>query len=204
MANIFTQLIDSGRVGTAAELKSAYRRIIQKLHPDTSAFSNSEDLFIEYTRQYNEALNSFAENPEAGSAGVNYQELFYTEYLRLEMVDKPFAFKQSNPETIDDIKNRALNYFAGWRNNLLPLYITANEEYDLIKAEKINSASESDKLIFGLTVVFNNILKYRITGLKLYRIQLKQSFDELIAKLKQQNYSSLAEFLIFLADEESY
>ena len=197
MANIFIQCIQQKKIRSLEELKRAYRRIVMKTHPDAVGSDRLVEQYLECRTFYEEAKALFlAAVPDAGS----YRLRFYQEFYRLERMDKPYAFNRYafNRKQIDLTKRRAFEYFCQWRQDQVELYEQANRIYDQIKLEKPRGPYRKHALLFNLSPMFHNILSYQLTGLQLYRKQLKQNFAAVLFQLEQRQFHRLVEFIEFL------
>jgi hypothetical protein len=196
-------------------LKKAYRRVVMATHPDAVGSDRLVEGYLQCRAFYEEARARLENGggqggaapeaaapeaaPEAGSsAGCRLR--FYQEFYRLERMDKPYAFNRShfNRGQIDLTRRRAFEYFCRWQQDRVQLYEQANRIYDQIKLEKPRGPYRRHALLFNLSPVFHNLLSYQLTGLELYRKQLKQNFAAVLFQLEQRQFQALVEFIRFL------
>ncbi len=198
MRNTFIEKIQNGTITSVHDLKHVYREIIKKLHPDHSPNDNSHYEFIMVTEQFHQALKKLTEDKKEFNR--NYRDLFYSEYLNLEQIDKPFVFNHSINQNriIDEVKKKSLLYFTKWKPEMVDLYKNANKEYDEIKSEKPTNIYRKNHLIYSLTPILNNILKYQITGQMVYKNQLKHNIVNTYTILNEKKCYSLSKFISFL------
>jgi curved DNA-binding protein CbpA len=205
MDNIFIRWIDQGIIRNLDDLKKTYRRIVMKTHPDAVGSDRLVEQYIECRTHYEQAkvlLENSEKHPElrAAEEARDYRLLFYQEFYRLEMMDKPYAFNKYyfSREQINLSKQRAREYFCKWQQDRVELYEQANRIYDQIKLEKPRGPYRKHALLFNLSPVFHNILSYQLTGLQFYRKQLKQNFAAVLFQLEQRQFHKLVEFIEFL------
>ena len=203
--NIFVRYIKQGKIRSQEELKKTYRQIVMKTHPDALGSDRLVEEYIECRVFYEEAMALF-QNAEQQRRLPDYRHLFYREFYRLERIDKPYAFNKYyvSGQEIELARRQAFEYFSKWQQDRVDLYREANREYDLIKLEKPRGPYRKHALLSNLSPVFHNILSYQLTGLRLYRHQLRQNFDAILLRLEQRQFHELVEFIRFLvADMEN-
>jgi hypothetical protein len=208
MKNLFIQNIREGKIRGLDDLKSAYRQIVMRTHPDAVGSDRLVEEYIEYSNFYEEAKALIL---QAGARTAtllpveneNYRFLFYREFFRLERIDKPYAFnwQSSARRDIEQTKQNAFMYFSKWNPDLADLYIQANKYYDKIKLEKPAGPYMKYALLYNLSPVFHNILAYQLTGLKLYKLQLKQNLPAIMSKLDERQFRELKDYINLLISD---
>jgi curved DNA-binding protein CbpA len=200
MTNIFIQAIRQGRIHGQDELKSAYRRVVMRTHPDAVGSDRLVGQYLECRRQYEEAKAALADEARSRERPANDRLGFYQEFYRLERMDKPFVFNKHyfSRAQIDLTRKRAFEYFSRWQPERMELYEQANRIYDQIKLEKPRGPYRKHALLYNLSPVFHNILSYQLSGLPFYRKQLRQNFAAVMFQLEQRQFHQLAGFIEFL------
>jgi hypothetical protein len=203
--NIFVKYIREGRIRSVDELKSYYRQIVMKTHPDIVGSDRLVEQYIEYGKQYSEAramMQTEANYPDTAAEehSVSYRLLFYREFYHLERIDRPYAFNKHyhSEEEIELAKRRVHEYFSEWRGECIDLHTQAQEMYDRIKKQKPRGPYRKHALFYNLSPVFHNILSYQLTGSPYYRKQLAQNFDAVIYELERGGFDRLIEYIHFL------
>jgi curved DNA-binding protein CbpA len=211
MENIFVKYIREGRIRNLDELKSAYRRIVMKTHPDAVGSDDLVEKYIQYSGFYEEAKSIFAQarmEPAVIKADepTDYRLLFYREFYTLERLDKPYAFNKYyfTQAEIQASRLRSFEYFSKWKSESIGLYTEAQRQYDQIKAEKPRGPYMKYAMLFNLSPVLHNILAYQMTGLPFYKKQLKQNLSAVFAKLEERRMQSLLDFIrLLITDMEN-
>ena len=205
MENIFVKYIREGRIRNLDELKSAYRRIVMKTHPDAVGSDDLVEKYIQYSGFYEEAKSIFARagiEPAVINAEdrTDYRLLFYREFYKLERLDKPYAFNKYyfTQAEIEASRLRSFEYFSKWKSESVELYSEAQRQYDRIKAEKPRGPYMKYAMLFNLSPVLHNILSYQMTGLLFYKKQLKQNLSAVFSKLEERSMQSLLDFIQLL------
>jgi curved DNA-binding protein CbpA len=211
MENVFVKYIQEGRIHSLEELKSAYRKIVMKTHPDAVGSDDLVEKYIEYSNYYEEAKSLFSRTDYLDrhiepSASTDYRLLFYKELYKLERIDKPYAFNKYyvTQTEIALARQRAFEYFSKWKSGSIDLYERMQREYDRIKAEKPRGPYMKFAMLFNLSPVFHNITSYQMTGLIFYKKQLKQNLSAIIAKLEERRMEGLVEFIRLLIVDMEY
>ena len=205
MQNIFLKYVDQGRIRSLDDLKSCYRQIVMKTHPDAVGSDRLVECYIEYGRQYCEAMalisgGETSHGEQATMMSSDYRLLFYKEFYQLERIDRPYPFNKHYHcrQEIREVRERVDSYFLKWNKENADLHTRAHEEYERIKGEKPRGPYRKHALLCNVSPIFHNILSYQLTGLPFYRKQLEQNFDAVMYKLEMRGFEALTEYIRFL------
>ena len=213
--NPLVRLIESGRVSTNAQLRSAYRTLVLKTHPDAVGSDRLLDRYLALSADYEEARRLLPEparspaRPTAGSPASppavppeNHRLSYYRALRGLERIDKAYTFhRQRNLARIAELKGAARAAFAAWNPASLALYDAADRDYDRIKSEKPVGPYLNDALALNVGPVFHNILAFHLTGSSFYRQQVRQNLQAVLQKLARHGCDALRGFLEILIDD---
>jgi hypothetical protein len=205
MENLFIKYIKEGKIRSLEELKKIYHRIVMKTHPDAVGSNKLVDKYLQYSNYYDEAkkfiwqMSGEAMTPTEHET-QNYRLLFYKEYYKLEIIDKPYAFNKHFHTQAEILlaKQRSFEYFSKWKKENINLYEQANNSYEQIKTEKPRGPYRKYALLFNLSPVFHNILSFQMTGLFYYKNQLKQNLTTVFTKLEERRMYPLIDFIQLL------
>jgi len=207
MANPLIRLINEGKIRSLQQLKSTYRTLVMKTHPDAVGSDKlvEEHLSLgscyEEARRYFENRNGPREEP--GRTIERNHRLAYFQLLeKLERIDKPYSFhRQQNSNTIRALQDEAQLHFSGWAGLHEHLYLAADREYDRIKAGKPSEPSPQHALAITISPVFHNIVAYHLTGMSFYRKQVNQNLKAILQRLVEEGYPALKEFIELLISD---
>jgi hypothetical protein len=207
MVNPFLRLIREGKISTLQQLKSTYRILLMKTHPDAVGSDRLVESHLSLSAQYEEA-RQFLEhadgaNDVTGSAvPPNHRFAYFQVLHQLELIDKPYSFhRRQNFGRIQALKADALAHFRTWNGRNEPLYVDAERDYDRIKSEKRIDASRVQDLAIVVSPVFHNIVAYHLTGMLFYRKQVNQNLKAILQRLAAEQYPALKEFIELLLDD---
>jgi hypothetical protein len=204
MENLFITYITSGRIRTPDDLRSVYRKIVMKTHPDAVGTDKLVAKFIRLTALYEEAKLYLARHeimPEH-EPEKNYRLAFFKHLRALESLDMPYVFNRKKHATeIEAERTEAISCFGHWNTEKADLYVAAQEEYDKVKGEMPTGPYRKNALYLNLHPVFHNIISFHLSGMQFYRMQVRQNLDAVMKRLDERQFSSLKEFLKFLIDD---
>ena len=140
MVNPLTKLISDGKIETLDQLKSTYRTLVMKTHPDAVGSNKYVEGYLSLSSYYEEAKQVLTSRngPDRGGKAVprNHRLAYYQVLQRLELIDKPYSFhRQQNAKVIQALKAEARFHFGIWNARYEKLYADAEREYDRIKSE---------------------------------------------------------------------
>jgi hypothetical protein len=207
MDSLFMRKISEGRIRNLLQLKSAYRSLVMKTHPDAVGSDRLTDTFVRLSSEYEDAkafLESrapFRQSP-ALPRTKNNRLAFYQVLQRLQSLDSPYSFNRSDHlAAITESKHRAWEYFWEWDGAHGRLYRQAQHEYDRLKAEKPSGPYLQHALALNVSPVFHNIITYHLTGIGFYKRQVKQNLSAILQRLLDGGYSALRDFLLLLIQD---
>ncbi len=207
MRNVLIQLIDAGRVQTLEELKSAYRKVTLKTHPDAVGSDRYLESYLELSGHYREAKAYLARSQPAGTGPDeseirNHRLAFFRQLHLIESMEMPYAFHQEeNGEKLRVAKTAAMNELVIWKEELAGLYREADKEYAGIKREKPMGPYLKHALALNVRPLLHNLIGYHLTGRELYAKQARQNLSGIMHKLSEKGCVSLREFLEFLLED---
>jgi hypothetical protein len=207
MINVLLELIQKGRIRTLNGLKGAYRNAVMKTHPDAVGSNRYLESYLSLRNQYEEA-KAFLEKsrPPATSSGENenknHRLAFFEKLHRIESLETPYAFHpEENMEELRAMKKEAMNELSHWKQELAPLYDSADKEYVRIKNEKPRGPYLMHALALNIRPLMHNLVGYHLTGRDVYAKQAKQNLSGILHRLKENNCAALRELLILLLDD---
>lgn len=204
MNNPLLVLIEKGRITSPEQLKSAYRSLVMKTHPDAVGSNRLVEAYLLLSSQYEEAKRFLDElRGRAGKSGgatmLNHRLAYFQLLQRLEMIDKPYSFhRRENARRIQVLKAEARFHFGGWNNRYQGLYENAEREYDGLKAETPADPGGKDALAITISPIFYNIVTYHLTGIEFYRKQVRQNLAAILQRLVAADCAALKELIELL------
>jgi len=208
-ANPFIKLIQAGKIRTPQQLRSAYRTLVMKSHPDTVGSDRLLDKYLSFSSFYEEAKQAF-EDIEPAETGTppplteNHRLAYYQILQKLERIDKPYSFRRNqNLPRILELKSQASFHFNKWDAGNQKLYAEADDDYDRLKTEKPSGPYMKNALAINVGPIFHNIVAYHLTGEAFYRKQVKQNLPAVLQKLADHHCQALKGFLEALIDDMS-
>ena len=204
MSNPLLALIEKGRITSSEQLKSAYRSLVMKTHPDAVGSNRLVEAYILLSSQYEEAKRFLDERGgravKSGRTTVLNHRLAYFQILqRLELIDKPYSFhRRENARRIEVLKAEARFHFDGWSSRHHDLYENAEHEYDRLKEEKPASPGTKEDLAITISPIFYNIVTYHLTGIEFYRKQVQQNLAAILLRLAGADCTALKELIELL------
>ncbi len=200
MGNPLTRLVNEGRIRSLQQLKSAYRTLVMKTHPDAVGSDKLVEEYLSLSSYYEEARRLF-ENRN-GPQGENHRLAYFQILEKLERIDKPYSFhRQQNSSAIRAHQDEAELHFRGWNGDHDQLYVAADREYDRIKSEKLTGLSLQHALAINISPIFHNIVAYHLTGMVFYRKQVNQNLKAILQRLDAEGYHALKQFIELLIDD---
>jgi hypothetical protein len=203
MVNPLTKLISEGKIDTLDQLKSTYRTLVMKTHPDAVGSNKYVEGYLSLSSYYEEAKQELISRHGPNKAGKavprNHRLAYYQILQRLELIDKPYSFhRQQNTKLIQELKAEARFHFGIWNARFQKLYADAEAEYDRIKSETLSSFSMKNSLAITVSPIFHNIVTYHLTGIVFYRKQVNQNLKAILQRLGSENCLSLEELIVLL------
>jgi hypothetical protein len=205
--NPFLELVRTGRITTLVQLRSAYRTLLLKSHPDAVGSDRLLERYLSFSSYYEEARlaiqqaeGSPSENPDSGAE--NHRLAFYQALQKLERIDKPYAFHRKESITkINDLKMQARYHFNRWGGMDPRIYMEADRDYDRLKAEKPSGPYMKNALAINVIPIVHNIVAYHLTGIDFYKKQVKQNLQAVMGKLDDHCCATLRTFIELLLDD---
>ncbi len=207
MGNPLTRLINEGKIRNLQQLKSTYRTLVMKTHPDAVGSDKLVEEYLSLSSYYEEARRYFenrnGQQEKPGRAIERNHRLAYFQLLdKLERIDKPFSFhRQQNSNTIRALQDEAQFHFSSWDGLHEHLYLAADREYDRIKAGKSEGPRMEPALAISISPIFHNIVAYHLTGMSFYRKQVNQNLKAILQRLVAEGYPALKEFIELLISD---
>jgi hypothetical protein len=202
--NVFSRSIREGRIRDLQQLRSAYRSLVMKTHPDAIGSDGLASRFVALSSDYEEARAALESRvpATAPSRPRNHRLAYYQEMQRLQTLDVPYTFHRAeNLQAIAAARRRARECFVTWNAMHAKLYAQAQKEYDGLKAGKPSGPYMKNALALNVSPVFHNIIAYHLTGAGVYRKQVRQNLNAILLRLIDEGYSSLRDFLLLLIQD---
>jgi hypothetical protein len=206
-ANPLIKLIAAGKIRTLQQLRSTYRALIMKSHPDAVGSDKLLEKYLSFSSYYEEAKLAFQDQVPARSEAsrdrpANHRLAYFRVLQNLERMDRPYGFHRArNLERIMELKSRARFHFERWNAGNQALYDAADRDYDRLKAEKPSGPYMKNALAINISPVFYNILAYHLTGYIFYKKQVKQNLQAVMQKLADHRCQALKGFLEVIIDD---
>jgi hypothetical protein len=210
MGNVLIDLIQSGKILTVADLKSAYRTVVMKTHPDAAGSDRYLESYLKLNDYYAEARAFLAQQPGtqpnvADAPGTNHRLSFFQQLHVIESLEMPYSFHPE--EHADELllaRRKAREEIAGWRSDLTGLYIAADTEYGRLKTEKPMGPYLRHALALNVRPLVHNLILYHLSSRELYAKQARQNLSGIMHQLTENSCPALRDFLsLLLADMAS-
>ncbi len=204
MGNPLVRLVREGKIKSLQQLKSTYRTLVMKTHPDAVGSDRLVEGYLSLSSYYEEAKQAFEKGnglqKETGKAfPQNHRLAYYQIMQKLEPLDKPYSFhRQRNSKEIEELKAEAHSHFTAWNDQYEKLYVDADRDYDRLNSEKPLGPYLKHALAINVSPVFHNIITYHLTGMTFYRKQVNQNLKAILHRLATENCQALKEFIEFL------
>jgi hypothetical protein len=205
--NVLVQLILARKIGTFAELKSAYHKLIMRTHPDAVGSDMHLERYLRLTRDYEEArarlsTSGHAQSNSKESERINNRLAFFQQLHLVESLEIPYAFPpEENAEQLILAKKSALENLLSWRKDLAELYVNADKEYAGIKKQKPMGPYLKHALALNIRPLMHDLIGYHLTGRDVYAKQAKQNLSGIMHQLTEKGCIALREFLSLLLDD---
>jgi hypothetical protein len=205
--NVFLKAITEGTIRNLQQLKSSYRTLVMRTHPDALGSDQLIDKFMTLSSNYQEArafleAGIYLPSPTTTAVGNNSRLAFYQALQRLQVLDAPYTFHRAeNQQVIAQSKRHARECFAKWNGDCSKLYGQAQQEYDRLKAGKPSGPYLKNALALNVSPVFHNIIAYHLTGIGFYKKQVKQNLQAILQRLVDGGYCALRDFIQSLIDD---
>ncbi len=211
MENIFINLMNEGKIRSLDDLKSVFRKIAKKTHPDAAGSDTLVRKFIVFRKQYEDACRHIisgehGEWKKQKAFGNNYRYMFFREMLSLYYLETSFQTSKTAQADIKikSVMDAAYSNLRKWNAELAALYLHALPDYEKIKTEKyknIISNLRKPQVFFNLRPVIFNLVNYHITGISFYKKQIRQNLNAVIKRLDENGYTAYREYLIGLIND---
>lgn len=201
--NPFIKLIQDGRIHDLEGLKSSYRKIVMRTHPDAVSSLRLTDQFVRFSDFYEEAKLYLAHSTK-GEVRVpfvssNQRLKFYQMMEKLEVMDVPYAFhRKDNEAQIHAMRSVAEDLFREWNPKYARLHAAANEQHQQIWTQKPSGPYLKHALALNVRPVLHNIVNFHLTGRDLYRKQARQNIKAIMSKLTEEGYIAFKDYLRLL------
>ena len=207
MSNPLLQLIVTGRIRSADKLKAAYRKAIMKTHPDAVGSNKYVERYLKLRSQYDEAKNYLTESQNTQVSqdrfeSSNHRLAFFEKLNQIERLEVPYAFHlDENIEQLVSLRKAAMDEISGWKQEIAPLYASADKEYVRLKTEKPMGPYMKYALALNVRPLVHNLTMYHLTGRKLYATQTRQNLSAIMHRLTENGCTALREFLTLLLED---
>jgi hypothetical protein len=202
MENLLIRLIDEGRLSTPEQLKSAYRRMSLRTHPDIAGSNEHLELFLSLSNHYEEAKAYLAGRLPAAPAEVNERLAFFRQLRIIETIEAPYSFRATEyARELRAAKRDALAAMEGWRPDLCGLYQEASTELALLKTERPRGPYLKHALALNVRPLMHDLIGYHLTGRSLYARMARQNRTGILHQLEVSGNKSLGRFLSFLVED---
>jgi hypothetical protein len=204
MGNPLIRLIHDGKINSLQQLKSTYRTLVMKTHPDAVGSDRLIEGYLSLSSYYEEAKQFFdnvngVRNESGKVVPQNHRLAYYQILQKLELIDKPYSFhRQQNSRRIEELKAEAYTHFRTWNGHHEKLYVEADKDYDRLKSEKPFGPYLKHALAINVSPVFHNIVTYHLTGMMFYRKQVNQNLKAILQRLAAEECPALKEFIELL------
>lgn len=196
MSNPLLALIKEGKISSLQQLKSTYRTLVMKTHPDAVGSNRLVEGYLSLSSCYEEAKHALGSGNEKA---LNHRLAYYQKLQELEQIDKPYSFhRRENAGRIRECKAEACSHFRIWNGRHEKLYMDADRDYDRLKAEKPLGPYLKHALAINVSPVFHNITAYHLTGMMFYKKQVNQNLKAILHRLLEEDCEALKEFIELL------
>jgi hypothetical protein len=206
-SNMLVHLIRAGRIVSPEGLKSAYRTLVLKTHPDAAGSNRHLESYLELSNQYEEAKAYLAESGlvksiAAGGGTRNHRLAFFQQLDLIESLEMPYAFHSGeNEDRLLLAKQYAMTEISIWRKELGNLYERADREYVRIKTEKPMGPYLIHALALNIRPLVHNIIAFHLTARSLYAKQARQNISGIMHQLEKNGCDALREFLSLIIED---
>ena len=201
------QLITDGRIGSLADLRSTYHKLVMQTHPDAVGSDKLVKKFIDLNDYYQEAKTFLAQstqeqNPSADADSANHRLAFYKELFRIESVEMPCGIHpEENHQRTETARQRVIGELSAWRPDLVELYQQADAEHSRIKREKPSGPYMKHAMALNIRPLIHNVLAYQLTGREVYAKQSRQNLNAIMQKLAERGCKALHGFITFMIED---
>jgi hypothetical protein len=201
------QLITHGRIGSLADLRSTYHKLVMQTHPDTVGSDKLVKKFIEFNDYYQEAKTFLAQStqqqpPSANADGANHRLEFYKELFMIESLEMPYGIHpEQNRQQTETARQRVIGELSAWRPDLVELYQQADAEHSRIKREKPSGPYMKHAMALNIRPLIHNVLAYQLTGREVYAKQSRQNLNAIMQKLDEKGCNALHGFITFMIED---
>ncbi len=207
MGNLLIELIQAGKILSVDELKSAYRTVVMKTHPDAAGSDRYLEGYLKLNDDYAEAKDFLARlqstRPDAVVVpATNHRLAFFQQLHLIESLEVPYAYHpEERAGELMLARRKAREEIAGWRRDLAGLYPAADAEYVKLKMEKPMGPYLRHALALNLTPLVHNLILFHLSSRELYAKQARQNLSGIMYQLKQNGCPALREFLSLLLSD---
>jgi hypothetical protein len=205
--NDFIRLIRSGKIGSFEELRSMYRTVIMKTHPDGAGSEKYLEVHLRLGTDYEEARAYLAETQRARGVGGapatrNHRLAFFRQLRLIESLEMPYMFHRGEKlAEVRAAKEAARSALDCWRSEWSELYKDADGEYVRIKAERPEGPYLKHALALNIRPLVHNLCSFHLTGREVYARQARQNIAAIMHQLTENRCPALGAFLGLLLDD---
>jgi hypothetical protein len=210
MGNVLIELIQSGKILTVDELRSAYRAVVMKTHPDAAGSARYLESYLALNDSYAEvkcflARLRTAQRNAAEVLAPNHRLSFFQQLHLIESLEMPYA---SHPEEhageLFVARRKAREEIAGWRSDLSELYPSADTEYVRLKSGKPRGPYLRHALALNVRPLVHDVVLFHLSAHELYAKQARQNVSGIMHQLSENGCPALRLFLsLLLSDMEN-
>lgn len=207
MNNVLVQLILAKKIGTLADLKSTYHKMIMKTHPDAAGSDIHLERYLRLTKDFEEArahlaASRYAQSSSREGESTNHRLAFFQQLHLIETLEMPYAFHpEEEAEKLALAKKTARASLLQWKRDLAEIYLDAEKEYSRIKREKPMGPYLTHALALNVRPLMHDLIAYHLTGRDLYAKQARQNLSGIMHQLTQKGCVALRELLSLLLDD---
>jgi hypothetical protein len=205
--NPLVQLIADGRIGTLAELRSTYHKLVMQTHPDAVGSDKLVNKFLQFNDYYQEAKAFLAQsqldlNQSLEVESLNHRLEFYKELFLIESLEVPYAFHpEENQASLETARKQAFIELSAWRPDIVDLYQRADAEHSQIKKENPRGPYLRYAMALNVRPLIHNILACQLTGQEIYAKQSRQNLNAIMQKIAARRFNALHGFITFMIED---
>jgi hypothetical protein len=207
MGNVLIELIQSGKILTVDDLKSAYHAAVMKTHPDAAGSDRYLEGYLRLNDYYAEAKDFLSRQRSAPPnavevRGTNHRLSFFQQLHVIESLEMPYAYHPH--EHADELmlaRRKAREEIAGWRGDLAEIYPAADAEYVKLKTEKPMGPYLRHALALNVRPLVHNLILFHLSSRELYAKQARQNLSGIMHQLTENGCPALREFLALLLSD---
>ncbi len=184
MSNRFIPLIENRKIRNVEELKAVYRVLAKNTHPDATGSSDKARLFVEITREYEEALTyveSRAANAPASSEPKRFdKQALYLELQGLLARGFPFVPKSDAAKEIYlRSREKFLEQVTLWNRNYRSLF----EEFEMMLIQMYDNPRKKEDIETVFQILYDGFY-FQYTGVGYYKNRAHMNYAKLCHERK--------------------